>query len=81
MVDLRSSSHSVALFWDPAGGLGALKYRELALHFHPTTLLSCCDMACTDDTTRETISALKRRINALQEENSELHGILKSLTK
>ncbi|KIM51787.1 hypothetical protein SCLCIDRAFT_142537 [Scleroderma citrinum Foug A] len=38
-------------------------------------------MAFTADTTRETISALKRCINALQEENSELQGISKSSAK
>ncbi|KAL4068796.1 hypothetical protein V8B97DRAFT_2024710 [Scleroderma yunnanense] len=37
-------------------------------------------MAFTENTTRETISVLKHHINALQEENSELQGISKSLT-
>ncbi|KAL4079211.1 hypothetical protein J3A83DRAFT_4185297 [Scleroderma citrinum] len=44
-------------------------------------LLSCYNMAFVDNTTRETISALKHHINTLQEENSELQGISKSLTK
>ncbi|KIM62962.1 hypothetical protein SCLCIDRAFT_24554 [Scleroderma citrinum Foug A] len=38
-------------------------------------------MAFINDATREAISLLKRRINALEEENTELQGISKSSTK